>query len=255
MDGRKLEEARRAVAQARFLLVLTGAGISAESGVPTFRGPGGYWRNRHFSELASPEAFAREPRTVWDWYLERRCTVRLCTPNAAHEALAAWSKRATGSGGPPGALVTQNVDGLHERAGHAGVVRFHGSLWRNRCSACGREREDESLAWPELPVSPCCGAPERPGVVWFGEAIPTEAMDAAHEAMAQADAVLVIGTARVVYPAAGLVENARANGAAIVEVNPDEDYGIGELGAFGGIWLRAPAGAVVPALLAAPGTG
>ncbi len=250
MDAARIGEARRALAQARFLLVLTGAGISAESGVPTFRGAGGWWRNRHFSDLACEEAFEREPRTVWDWYLERRGAVRLCSPNAAHEALAAWSKRRGGDGGPPGALVTQNVDGLHERAGTEGVVRFHGSLWRNRCTGCGREREDASLAWHDLPRSPCCGAVERPAVVWFGEAIPRAAMDAAYEAVSRADAALVVGTAGVVYPAAGLVERARSNGATIVEVNPDEDYGLGDRGAFGGLWLRGAAGAIVPKLLA-----
>ena len=253
MDAKRFDEARRALAQARFLLVLTGAGISAESGVPTFRGPGGYWRNRHFSDLASPDAFAREPRTVWDWYLERRGAVRLCTPNAAHEALAAWSRRRGPDGEPPGLLVTQNVDGLHERAGHEGVLRFHGSLWRNRCSGCGREREDAALTWHDLPRSPCCGALERPAVVWFGESIPTAVLDAAYDAVQAADAALVIGTAGVVYPAAGLVERVRAEGAPIVEVNPDEDYGMGDRGAFGGIWLRASAGGVVPGLLAASG--
>lgn len=249
MDTLRLEEARRALSEARCLLVLTGAGISAESGVPTFRGPGGYWRNRHFSELANPATFAREPRTVWDWYLERRSTVRACAPNAAHEALAAWSKRAAGQGRAPGALVTQNVDGLHERAGHAGVVRFHGSLWRNRCTACGRERADESLAWPELPLSPCCRAPERPGVVWFGEPIPSAALAAAFKAVGRADAALVVGTTGVVYPAAALADAMRAKGAPIVEVNPDADYGAGERGAFGGIWVRATAAGAVPALL------
>jgi len=252
MDAKRFEEARRVLAEARFLLVLTGAGISAESGVPVFRGPGGYWRNRHFSELANSEAFEREPRTVWDWYLERRGTVRLCSPNAAHEALAAWSRRRGAADESPGALVTQNVDGLHERAGHQGVVRLHGTLWRNRCSGCGREREDASLTWHDLPRSPCCGAVERPAVVWFGESLPRAALDAAIDAVQQADAALVIGTAGVVYPAAGLVERVRSNGAPIVEVNPDEDYGMGDRGAFGGIWLRAAAGAVVPALLASP---
>ena len=249
LDSR-IAEARRALAPARFVLVLTGAGVSAESGVPTFRGPGGYWRNRHFSELANPDAFASEPRTVWDWYLERRSTVRLCTPNAAHAALAAWAARRHADGEPRGALVTQNVDGLHERAGHPEVIRFHGSLWRNRCSACGAEREDEALHHAELPVSPCCGALERPGVVWFGEAIPRAALDAAYDAVQAADAALVIGTAGVVYPAAALVESVRAAGAPVVEVNPDEDYGLGERGAFGGVWLRGPAGAIVPRLLA-----
>ena len=118
-----LDEARAAFREARFVLVLTGAGVSAESGVPTFRGPGGWWRQRHFSELATPEAFAREPRTVWDWYLERRAAVRQCRPNAAHAALAAWSLRVREGRLPAGRLVTQNVDGLHERAGHLDVVR------------------------------------------------------------------------------------------------------------------------------------
>jgi len=244
-----VEEARRVLEGTRFLLVLTGAGISAESGVPVFRGSGGYWRNRHFSELANSESFENDPRTVWDWYLERRGTVRLCSPNAAHVALAAWSKRPARDGSPRGVLVTQNVDGLHERAGHEGVVRFHGSLWRNRCSACVREREDDALAYHDLPVSPCCGALERPAVVWFGESIPPEALDASFEAVNRADAVLVIGTAGVVYPAAAIVESMSAKGAAIVEVNPDDDYGIGDQGAFGGLWLRAAAGAVVPELL------
>ena len=243
------DEARAAFHAARFVLVLTGAGVSAESGVPTFRGPGGWWRQRHFSELATPEAFAREPRTVWDWYLERRAAVKLCRPNAAHTALAAWSQRARDDGRPAGRLVTQNVDGLHERAGHAGVVRYHGSLWRSVCSGCGAARDDDALAYPELPCCAACGAPERPGVVWFGEAIPAGALAAADEAAEQADCVLVIGTAGVVYPAAGLIATARSHGASVIEVNPDEDYGQGTRGAFGGIWLRATAAAVVPGIV------
>jgi NAD-dependent deacetylase len=210
-----LETAASILRAARYLLVLTGAGISAESGVPTFRGAGGYWRNRSFQELATPGAFRADPRLVWDWYLERRRTVSACEPNAAHVALARWS--ASGRG----VLITQNVDGLHERAGHRGVVRFHGSLWRNRCTGCGREREVADLEYPELPVSPCCGVAERPGIVWFGEAIPTAASRAAEEAVARADAVLVIGTSGAVYPAAGLVVEARRHGARAVEVNPD----------------------------------
>jgi NAD-dependent deacetylase len=243
------EEARAAFHAARFVLVLTGAGVSAESGVPTFRGPGGWWRQRHFSELATPEAFAREPRTVWDWYLERRAAMKLCQPNAAHLALAAWSRRAQDGQGPAGRLVTQNVDGLHERAGHLGVVRYHGSLWRSACSGCGAERDDAALAYPDLPHCAACGAPERPGVVWFGEAIPAAAASAAAEAAALADCVLVVGTAGVVQPAAGLVSAARARGASVIEVNPDEDYGTGARGAFGGIWLRATAAAVVPGIV------
>ncbi len=244
-----LKDARGAFHAARFVLVLTGAGVSAESGVPTYRGTGGYWRRHHFSELATPEAFARDPRLVWDWYLERRATVRLCQPNAAHRALAAWSRRVAAGGRPAGLLVTQNVDGLHERAGHDPTIRFHGSLWRTRCSGCAAERDDEAMAYPELPRCPGCGAPERPAVVWFGEAIPADACAAADAAAREADCVLVVGTAGVVYPAAGLVEIARDRGASVIEVNPDEDYGIGARGAFGGTWLRAGAGAAVPALL------
>jgi NAD-dependent deacetylase len=243
--------ARERFQGATFVLVLTGAGVSAESGVPTFRGAGGYWRTRHFSELATRDAFDRDARLVWDWYLERRTSVRLCRPNAAHLALAQWAQRVRAPGGQEGLLVTQNVDGLHERAGHDPTVRLHGSLWRNACSACGAERDDAALAYAELPRCAGCGALERPGVVWFGEAIPAGAAASATEAARRADCVLVIGTAGLVHPAAGLVETARDRGAAIVEVNPDEDYGVGEHGCFGGSWLRAPAGTVVPALVAA----
>jgi NAD-dependent deacetylase len=238
MSPSALDAACAIIRPARFLFVLTGAGISAESGVPTFRGPGGYWRNRHFSELASPDAFTRDPRLVWDWYLERRRTVRACEPNAAHRALAAWSARGTGR------LVTQNVDGLHERAGHRHPIRVHGSLWRNRCTRCGAEREENTLEYAELPVSPCCGTLERPGVVWFGEALPPDALGAADQAARQADAVLVVGTSGVVYPAAGFVELARRRGARVVDVNPEGS----ELEVD--VALRLPAGEAVPALLA-----
>jgi NAD-dependent deacetylase len=231
------------------VLVLTGAGVSAESGVPTFRGPGGWWRQRHFSELATPVAFAREPRTVWDWYLERRAAVRQCQPNAAHAALAAWSHRVREGRPPAGRLVTQNVDGLHERAGHLDVVRYHGSLWRTLCSGCGAGRDDESLSYPELPRCGACGAPERPGVVWFGEPIPETAAGEAQDAALRADCVLVVGTTGAVQPAAGLVSAARSRGAAVIEVNPDADYGAGDRGAFGGLWLRATATAVVPGIV------
>jgi NAD-dependent deacetylase len=142
------------------------------------------------------------------------------------------------------------VDGLHERAGHEPIVRLHGSLWRSCCSQCAGERDDDALAYAELPCCSACGAPERPGVVWFGEAIPPLAATAAQAAASQADCVLVIGTAGVVYPAAALVEQARDRGAHVIEVNPDPDYGQGNQGAFGGTCLRAPAGQVVTALVA-----
>lgn len=234
--ARDLAAAKALVANARFLLVLTGAGVSAESGVPTFRGPGGYWRTRHFSQLAHPSAFAADPRLVWDWYLERRRTVRACQPNAAHRALAAWSQRGSG------ALVTQNVDGLHERAGHVNPIRLHGSLWRNRCTACGNERESDELVYPALPRSPCCDALERPAIVWFDETLPEIALATAHAAARRADVVLVIGTSGVVVPAADLVLQAQRRGAGVVDVNPEGSAFAADVA------LRSPAGDVVPRL-------
>lgn len=238
MSTAALEAARAILAPARFLFVLTGAGVSAESGVPTFRGAGGYWRNRSFQELATPGAFARDPRLVWDWYCERRRTIAACQPNPAHRALAAWSRRGAGL------LVTQNVDDLHERAGHDPLVHVHGSLWRNRCGRCGGERHDGALDYAELPRSPCCGAPERPGVVWFGEMLPEDAVTRAAEAARRADAVLVIGTSGVVYPAAGFIEMARAAGAKVVDVNPDRSALRVDVS------VRLPAGEAVPEVLA-----
>jgi len=219
------------------LLVVTGAGVSAESGVPTFRGTGGLWRTHRVTDLATPEAFARDPALVWAWYGERRAAVRACEPNAAHFALARWLD------GHPGALVTQNVDGLHERAGHRDVARFHGSLWRNRCMACGAERTVEEVGYEDLPRSPCCAALERPGVVWFGEIIPPEAVEAAERGIANADVVLVVGTSGVVYPAAGIAHAARRRGAFVIEVNPEPDAVEADL------TVRMPACEAVPAIL------
>lgn len=228
--------ARDLVQSAKALMVLTGAGISAESGVPTFRGPGGYWRNRNFTELANPNTFAREPETVWHWYYERRQTVARCQPNAAHASLVALAARQSVT------LVTQNVDGLHERAGHPDIIRLHGSLWLNRCTSCGAERRDDSTEFLRLPKSPCCDALERPAIVWFGETLPLDAIERAHAAVAVADVVLVIGTSGVVYPAAGFVATARAGGAKVVDVNPEPM----EIAAD--IFLRGTATEVVPQL-------
>jgi NAD-dependent deacetylase len=200
------------------ITVLTGAGISAASGVPTFRGPGGLWKDFRPEELATPEAFARDPKTVWEWYDWRRQLVARCRPNRAHEVLALWSRRY-----PSFSLITQNVDGLHERAGTAGVVRFHGSLWEVSC--WGRCRPDswtdDTVPFAQLPP-PCphCGAILRPGVVWFGEAIPTSALEATERAL-DCDVCLVVGTSSVVYPAAGLAFEAKTRGAFTVEINPE----------------------------------
>jgi len=208
--------------------VLTGAGISAESGVPTFRGTGGLWRDHRPEDLATPEAFARDPRLVWEWYAWRRAEVARCRPNPGHEALARWLLRR-----PGGTLVTQNVDTLHERAAETAAAelgvdpapalpfRLHGSLAGTRCSACGRPAEPADGAGSP-PRCRACGAPLRPDVVWFGELLPEVAVAAATRAAAEADVCLVIGTAGAVYPAAGFANTVARQGGALVVVDPAE---------------------------------
>jgi len=200
--------------------VLTGAGVSAASGVPTFRGADGLWSNFRVEELATPEAFERDPRLVWEWYAWRRGLVSACRPNRAHEVLAAWSRRY-----PRFTLITQNVDGLHERAGTANVVRFHGSLWElscwERCAQAPTRWRDETVPFPELPPRcPHCGGLARPGVVWFGEPIETEVLNRSLAAL-DCDVCLVVGTSAVVYPAAGLADEAQRRGAFTAEINPE----------------------------------
>lgn len=215
-----VRSAARRLSSAHRVTVVTGAGVSAASGVPTFRGSGGLWRTFRAEELATPRAFTRDPKTVWEWYDWRRAVVSKAEPNEAHHVIARWSRRFD-----PFALITQNVDGLHERAGTLGVVRFHGSLWTLRCAAeCGVRPDGWDDPRPVLPVLPplCpdCGALARPGVVWFGERIPEPAMETARRAL-DCDVCLVIGTSSVVHPAAGLVESARSRGAYTIEVNPE----------------------------------
>ncbi len=197
---------------------MTGAGISAASGVPTFRGPGGLCRTRRPEQLATPDAFAADPVLVWEWYDWRRQTVARCQPNRGHDVIAAWSARA-----PAFTLITQNVDGLHERAGTGDVVRFHGSIWQIRCvagcAASGGGWWDETVPLPHLPVScPHCGGLARPGVVWFGEGIDTAVTDRSLAATA-CDLFLTVGTSAVVYPAASLLHQAKRRGAVTVEIN------------------------------------
>jgi NAD-dependent deacetylase len=237
------EEAARRLQAARRVLVVTGAGISAESGVPTFRGPEGLWRRYRPEELATPEAFARDPRLVWEWYAWRRERIAPLLPNAAHHAVSALEGRAEEF-----LLATQNVDGLHAAAGSRRFVELHGTLWRVRCTRCREVRDDRRVPLPEVPPRCACGGLLRPDVVWFGETLPAEPVRRAFEAARQAEVVLVIGTSSVVYPAAAIPEMARQGGAYVVEVNPEPT----PLTAVAHASLRGTAAGVVPGLVGSP---
>jgi NAD-dependent deacetylase len=234
------ESVRRRVASAASIAVLTGAGISAESGIPTFRGAGGLWRTFRAEDLATPEAFDRDPKLVWEWYDWRRGMIAAAEPNAGHRALAELAR-----GKSRFDLVTQNVDGLHDRAGSRDILKVHGDIWMLRCTRCGRERHDARAQLPELPPRCSCGALERPGVVWFGEPLPEEVWAKAHAAAREAELFLVIGTSAVVYPAAGLVDIAKAAGATVVEINVAET----PVSQRVDISWRASAAEALPALL------
>jgi len=202
------------ISAAASVAVLTGAGISAESGIPTFRGPGGLWRSYRAEDLATPQAFARDPHLTWEWYDWRRAIIATAEPNAGHLALAKLEQRI-----PRFALITQNVDGLHDRAGSLIILKVHGDIWTLRCIACAREWRDVRPSLPRLPPQCDCGGIARPGVVWFGEGLPQDTWSAAVEAARGAELLLVIGTSAVVYPAAGLVQLAQSAGAKVVEIN------------------------------------
>ena len=202
------------------ITVLTGAGVSAASGVPTFRGADGLWRNFRPEALATAEAFHRDPGVVWEWYAWRRSRIAACEPNDAHRVLAGWSHRL-----PNFKLITQNVDGLHERAGSEKTIRLHGSIWEvscwQGCTTSPRRWRDDTVTFKEMPPHcPYCGGLIRPGVVWFGETLESSVISQASDA-AICDVFLTVGTSAVVYPAAGLIEEARRHGAFTVEINPE----------------------------------
>ena len=205
-----MNEARQLLRAAENVAVLTGAGVSAESGIPTFRSNGGYWRTYSFQDLATPEGFARDPKLVWTWYEERRRAIALAKPNPGHYALVEVEQ-----GKPEFTLITQNVDGLHELSGSHNVIRLHGSTWTLRCLKCGEERTDRGQL-DHLPPYCNCGGMLRPGVVWFGEQLPPGAMEQAEAAVRAADLLIVAGTSAQVYPAAGLIPMAKA----VIEINP-----------------------------------
>ena len=211
-----LEAVRKLVAEARSIVVLTGAGVSAESGVPTFRGPEGLWREFRPEDLATAEAFARDPRLVWEWYDWRRQKIAPAEPNLGHYALVTLEKRA-----PEFTLITQNVDGLHAKAGSRNLLEIHGSLWRTRCCSCHERRENREAPLARIPPRCPCEGLLRPDVVWFGEPLPLDLLRRATRALDACDLLLVVGTSGLVQPAASLGERVLARGVPVVEVNAE----------------------------------
>lgn len=238
-----LPQLTEALRSARYVVVLTGAGVSAESGVPTFReAQTGLWAKYNPEELATPQAFQRNPKLVWEWYTWRRQLVGQAKPNAGHLALAELEKLI-----PRFTLITQNVDELHQQAGSSSVIELHGNLNRTICFSERKVVESWSETGDIPPRCPDCGSLLRPDVVWFGETLPAEALSAAFNAAEQCDLFMSIGTSALVHPAASLPVAALERGAILVEINP----GTTPLTSHATYALRGPAGQVLPQLLEA----
>jgi len=222
--------------------VLTGAGISAESGVPTFRGEEGLWKKFRPEELATVEAFMRNPELVWEWYHHRLEILSTVRPNPGHLALAELEERY-----PDFTLITQNIDGLHRRAGSRHILELHGNIRRNRCLECGRRYQDIDL--PQKPSVPLCrcGGKIRPDVVWFGESLPGETLEQAFLASSRCQVFFSVGTSAVVYPAASLPIVALQGGAYVVEINIEPT----DLSSQAHQFIQGPSGEVLPLLLKA----
>jgi NAD-dependent deacetylase len=226
------------IRRARRAAVLTGAGISAESGIPTFRGPQGLWRQFRPEDLATPEALSRDPKLVWEWYESRRQVMAKAEPNAAHLALAELQRRTRLT------LITQNIDGLHARAGSKDVLEFHGSIWRLRCTVCSFSAVDERVPLPELPPYCACGHLLRPDIVLFGEMIPPDIAHQSFRAARSCDLMLVVGTSAVVYPAASLVHAALEEGTPVIEINVEPTDLSSQT-----LFLQGPAATILPELI------
>jgi len=234
-----LSQARQRVRAARSVFVLTGSGISAESGLPTFRGVDGLWRTLRVEELASPEGFARDPELVWTWYNERRAAHARAEPNAGHRALAALEAASADF-----TLATQNVDSLHLRAGSRNVLELHGNLREARCGRCGARRPLAGDFLVDAIVHECGGS-FRPDIVWFGESLPSQTWERAAAAAARADVVLVVGTSGLVNPAALLATHYPDAAAFVIEVNPEAT----PLSRRADAVLRGSAAALLPELI------
>ncbi len=235
-----IDEAARIVARSRFLIALTGAGISADSGIPTFRGRNGLWSRYRPEDLATPEAFARNPRLVWEWYRWRMEIVFSAKPNPGHLALAELE-----SMGLLKCVITQNVDGLHQLAGSKCVIELHGSIRRVRCVSCSYRAELSEPPKEVPPRCPRCGSLLRPDVVWFGEPIPREALEKAFELAGRADAILVVGTSGKVMPAAAIPYIVKRGGGAVIEVNIEES----DITPIADVFVRERASVALPKIV------
>jgi NAD-dependent deacetylase len=235
-----MEELVARLSAARSTLVLTGSGISAESGLPTFRGTGGLWQTHRVEELASPKGFARNPSLVWSWYNERKSAHQRARPNAGHYALARLETLTRGF-----TLATQNVDSLHLRAGSQHVLELHGNLREARCTGCAARRPLGGSGLPLDEIEHACGGRMRPDIVWFGESLPEAVWEAAYDAALRADVILVVGTSAVVYPAAALAQTSAD--AYVAEINPEATAISERVGCV----LRGTAAQMLPAIVEA----
>jgi NAD-dependent deacetylase len=238
MNVDTIREAAKVISRAQYLVALTGAGISKESSIPTFRGEDGLWRNYDAMELATPSAFARNPTLVWEWYEWRQGLISECDPNPAHNTLVHWENR-----GLLKTLITQNVDGLHIRAGSSNVLEVHGDLWSLKCTSCdhrGRLNKPAS----GIPICPKCSSNLRPDVVWFGESLDREIMGQVYTELERADVCIVIGTSAYVQPAASFPLIVKQRGGIVIEVNIEETM----LTAVADFHLSGKAGEILPTL-------
>ncbi len=237
---KNINELKKIIVSSKRITVLTGAGISAESGVPTFRGSGGIWRNYQVTDVATPEAFARDPELVWEFYNWRRDLISKVTFNPGHKALVKLEKHVNDF-----TLITQNVDGLHREAGSERLLEIHGNLWEVKCTKCSLVNMDRSQNMGKLPKCSKCGGLLRPHVVWFGESLDPDIIHKAVEASKNCECMLIVGTSGVVQPAASLAYHAKAEGAVVAEINIEQTPQSGHMDFV----LTGKAGEILPILV------
>jgi len=214
MDHNKVKKIKERLDRSQSLTILTGAGVSADSGVPTFRGNDGLWKSLRAEELATPDAFERDPELVWEWYNMRREKLATISPNPAHYAIADMEKKVKDF-----TLITQNVDGLHEKSGSINILELHGNIWKVRCTECDSVTDNYEVPIEIPPHCDDCGGLLRPHIVWFGEMLPGEVLSSSNAALQRCDMMLIVGTSGVVQPAASMAFLAKRAGAYIVEAN------------------------------------